>query len=106
MGLSFGAGISTKMVSITINKKGDFIMKVKDIKSITDERYEIVIFVPSEKFNSDKQDSYTQSKKYTVTYNQRFYPKGPQMETSELEIHLIEPDIYEYDIPALNIYTK
>lgn len=37
-------------------------MKVKDIKSITDERYEIVIFVPSEKFNSDKQDSYTQSK--------------------------------------------
>ena len=81
-------------------------MKVKNIKSITDKRYEIVIFVPSEKFNSDKQDSYTQSKKYTATYNQRFYTKGPQMETSELEIHLIEPDIYEYDIPTLNIYTK
>ena len=81
-------------------------MKVKDILEITDDRYEIIIFVPSEHFNSDKQNSCTQSKKYTAIHHPRFYPRKPKMETSELEVKSIEPDIYEYDIPALNIYTK
>lgn len=81
-------------------------MKVKDITSITDINYEIIIFVPSERFNLDEQNSCTQSKKYTAIHHPQFYPNGPKTETSELEVHLIEPDIYEYDIPALNIYTK
>lgn len=81
-------------------------MKVKDITSITNFTSEIIIFVPSKYFNSDKQNSCNQFKKYTAIYDPRFYPNGPKMETSELEVHLIEPDIYEYDIPALNIYTK
>ena len=85
-------------------------MKIKDITSITNFTSEIIIFVPSKYFNSDKQNSCNQFKKYkekyTAIYDPRFYPNGPKMETSELEIHLIEPDIYEYDIPTLNIYTK
>lgn len=85
-------------------------MKVKDITSITDINREIIIFVPSKYFNSDKQNPCNQFKKYnekyTAIYDPRFYPNGPKMETSELEVKSIEPDIYEYDIPALNIYTK
>lgn len=85
-------------------------MKVKDITSITNFTSEIIIFVPSKYFNSDKQDSYIQfekyKEKYTAIYDPRFYPNGPKMKTSELEVHLIEPDVYEYDIPTLNIYTK
>ena len=81
-------------------------MKVKDIMSITDNSCEIIIFVPTKYLNSDKQNSFIQSEKYTAIYDPRFYPNGPKMETSEFEVHLIEPDIYECDIPALNIYTK
>ena len=81
-------------------------MKIKDILEITNGRYEIIIFVPSKYFNSDKQNSCTQSKKYTAIYDPRFYPHNPKMDTLNLEIHSIEPDIYEYDIPALNIYTQ
>lgn len=85
-------------------------MKIKDLTSITNFTSEIIIFVPSKYFNSDKQNPCNQFKKYkekyTPIYDPRFYPNGPKMETSELEVHLIEPDIYEYDIPALNVYTK
>lgn len=80
-------------------------MKVKDITSITDIKHEIIIFVPSEHFNSDKQNSCNQSKNYTAIHHPRFYPRNPKMDTLNLEVKLIEPDIYEYDIPALNIYT-
>ena len=81
-------------------------MKVKDIMSITDNSCKIIIFVPTKYLNSDKQNSFIQSEKYTAIYDPRFYPNSPKMETSELEVKSIEPDIYEYDIPALNIYTK
>lgn len=81
-------------------------MKVKDITSITDINREIIIFVPSEHFNSDKQNSCTQSKKYTAIHHPRFYPHNPKIDALDLEVKSIEPDIYEYDIPALNIYTK
>lgn len=81
-------------------------MKVKDITSITDINREIIVFIPSEHFNSDKQNSCTQSKNYTAIHHPRFHPNGPKMDTLNLEVKSIEPDIYEYDIPALNIYTK
>ena len=81
-------------------------MKVKEITSITNFTSEIIIFVPSKYFNSDKQNSCTQSKNYTAIHHPRFYPHNPKMDALDLEVKSIEPDIYEYDIPALNIYTK
>ena len=80
-------------------------MKVKDIMSITDNNCETIIFVPSKNFDSDKQKPYSQSKKHTAIFDPRFYPHNPKMDTTNLEIKSIEPDIYQDDIPVLKIYT-
>ena len=81
-------------------------MKVKDITSITNFTSEIIIFVPSKYFNLDKQNPYNQSERYTAIFDPRFYPHNPKMDTTNLEIKSIEPDIYQDDIPVLKIYTK
>ena len=80
-------------------------MKVKDITSITDDNCEIVIFVPTKYFNLNKQNSFTHSENYTAIHDPRFYPHNPKMDTSNLEIKSIKPDIYQDDIPVLKIYT-
>ena len=80
-------------------------MNVKDIMSITDNNCETIIFVPSKNFDSDKQKPYNQSEKYTAIFDPRFYPHNPKMDTTNLEIKSIEPDIYQDDIPVLKIYT-
>lgn len=80
-------------------------MKVKDINAITDNACEIIVFVPTKYFNSDKQKSLPQSEKYTAIHDPRFFPYNPKMDTSNLEIKSIKPDIYQDDIPVLKIYT-
>jgi hypothetical protein len=80
-------------------------MKIKDVMLITDDNCEIIIFVPSKYFDSDKQNLYNQSERYTAIFDPRFYPHNPKMDTTNLKIKSIEPDIYQNDIPVLKIYT-
>lgn len=80
-------------------------MKIKDIMLITDDNCEIIIFVPSKYFDLDKQNPYNQYERYTAIFDPRFYPYNPKMDTTNLEIKSIEPDIYQDDIPVLKIYT-
>ena len=48
--------------------------------------------------NLNKQNSFTQSENYTAIHDPRFYPHNPKMDTSNLEIKSIKPDIYQDDI--------